>query len=91
MGLFFENIHIHKNIKYNIEVLKKELIKYFEEKGFKLTAEGEDGSVSVVIYEPENSDWVSVASELFQLETKEEIQKVTEPLSKCFETDVITA
>ena len=38
MGLFFENIHIHKNIKYNIEVLKKELIKYFEEKGFKLTA-----------------------------------------------------
>ena len=91
MGLFFENIHIHKNIKYNIEVLKKELIKYFEEKGFKLTAEGGDGSASVVIYEPENSDWVSVASELFQLETKEEIQKVTEPLSKCFETDVITA
>ena len=91
MGLFFENIHIHKNIKYNIEVLKKELIKYFEEKGFKLTAEGGDGSASVVIYEPENSDWVSVASELFQLDTKKEIQKVTEPLSKCFETDVITA
>lgn len=53
MGLFFENIHIHKNTKYDTEVLKKELIKYFEEKGFLLSEEGEDGSASVVIYEPD--------------------------------------
>jgi len=91
MGLFFENIHIHKNIKYDAEVLKKELIKYFEGKGFKLAAEGECGSASVVIYEPEGSNWVSVASDIFQLETLEEIRNVAEPLSKCLETEVLTA
>lgn len=91
MGLFFENIHIHKNTKYDTEVLKKELIKYFEEKGFLLSEEGEDGSASVVIYEPDGSNWVSVASDIFQLETLEEIRNVSEPLSKCLETEVLTA
>ena len=49
MGLFFENIHIHKSLKYNLEVLKKELVGYFEEKGFKLAEEDEEGNASVVI------------------------------------------
>ncbi len=91
MGLFFENIHIHKNIKYNAEVLKKELTKYFEEKGFKLAAEGEEGNASVVIYEPDGSEWISVASDIFRLDTLEEIRNVAEPLSKCLETEILTA
>lgn len=91
MGLFFENIHIHKSPEYSVEVLKKELVRYFEENGFKLATEGEEGSVSVVIYEPVGSEWISVASDIFQLNTEEDIRKVAEPLSKCFETEVLTA
>ena len=33
-------------------------------------------------------EWVK---KLFQLETEEDIQKVAEPLSQCFETDIISA
>lgn len=91
MGLFFENIHIHKSLEYSVEVLKRELVKYFEENGFKLAAEGEEGNASVVIYEPDGSEWISVASDIFQLNTEEDIRKVAEPLSKCFETEVLTA
>ena len=91
MGLFFENIHIRKSAKYDAEILKKQLISYFEENGFKLVTEDTAEGVSVVIYEPDYSEWVSVASELFQLESQKDIKKVTEPLSKCFETDVISA
>lgn len=91
MGLFFENIHIHKSLKYNVEVLKKELVGYFEEKGFKLAEEDEEGNASVVIYEPDGSEWISVASDIFQLNTEEDIRNVVAPFSKCFETDVISA
>ena len=91
MGLFFENIHIRKSAMYDTRILKNQLIRYFEEKGFQLAPQDAEESVSVVIYEPENSAWVSIASELFQLETEEDIQKVAEPLSQCFETDIISA
>ena len=91
MGLFFENIHIRKSAMYDTRILKNQLIRYFEEKGFQLDPQDAEESVSVVIYEPENSAWVSIASELFQLETEEDIQKVAEPLSQCFETDIISA
>lgn len=91
MGLFFENIHIHKNMKYNIDVLKEELINHLEKNGFELLSDDKEGSVSVVIYEPDSSDWVSVASDIFQFDTEEGIRKVAEPISQCFETDIISA
>ncbi len=91
MGLFFENIHIHKNEKYNTDVLKEALIKYLGENGFKLVSDNKEGDVSVVIYEPDSSDWVSVASDIFQFNTEEAIRKVVKPISQCFETDIISA
>lgn len=91
MGLFFENIHIHKNIKYNTDVLKETLINHMCENGFEPVSDDKEGNVSVVIYEPDNSDWVSVASDIFQFDTEEDIRKVAEPISQCFETDIISA
>lgn len=91
MGLFFENIHIHKNMKYDTEILKEALISYLGKSGFELAADSKEGNVSVVIYEPDNSDWVSVASDIFQFNTEENIKKVVDPLSQYFETDIISA
>lgn len=91
MGLFFENIHIHKNVKYDTKLLKEELIKHLSQNGFELAADDKEGNVSVVIYEPDNSDWVSVASDVFQFNTEEAIRKLVDPISQCFETDIISA
>ena len=66
MGLFFENIHIYKNEKYDTEVLKEAIVRHMSQNGFQPVSDDKEGNVSVVIYEPDNSDWVSVASDVFQ-------------------------
>ncbi len=91
MGLFFDNVHIRKNDKYNTEALKSELIRQLSEQGFvPLPHEGEE-SVCVAICEPPHSDWVSVASDTFQFSVEEAMKKTAVHFSQRFDTDVLCA
>lgn len=91
MGMFFENIHIRKNDEYDLEQLKSQLIKQMTQKGYKLISGDADGDLAVVIYEPENSEWISVVSDDFQFTTIESIKSAIEPISNLFRTDVMAA
>lgn len=91
MGMFFNNLHIRKNEEYNCDKLKEVLIKEMEKKGYALIEDGKEADVSVVIYSPEKSKWVSVASDCFDFNTAEDTKAAALPISEKFGTDVIAA
>lgn len=91
MGMFFNNIHVRKNEEYDLKQLKNQLIKQMKEKGYKFVSDNDDGDLSVVIYEPEDSEWISVASDDFQFTTLDSIKSTIAPISDMFHTDVIAA
>lgn len=91
MGTFFSNIHVRKSDKYSLERLKEYIVSDMTKKGFTPVAASEESDVSVTIFEPEESEWVSVASDEYNFSTLENIQKITEPISAFFETDVLAA
>ncbi len=91
MGTFFSNIHVRKSDNYSLDRLKEYIISDMTKKGFTPVEASEESDVSVTIFEPEASEWVSVASDEFNFSTLENIQKITELLSLLFETDVLAA
>lgn len=91
MGMFFNNLHIRKNELFHMEQLQELLISDMTEKGCTLQKNAEDAGVSLVIYAPEGSEWVSVASEFFQFDSANDTQAAAAPLSGRFGTDVIAA
>lgn len=60
-------------------------------KGYEVASNNNEGDLSIVIYEPENSEWVSIASDDFQFNTKADIKNTIEPISDIFHTDIIAA
>ena len=91
MGMFFRNLHIRKNDAYSYDELKKMLIGEMEKKGYTLLESDEKAEVSVVIYSPEKSEWVSITSDCLEFETAEETKAAALPFSKKFEADVLAA
>ncbi len=91
MGAFFDNLHILKSDKYDLETLKNELSDKLKIQGFSLLPEGADGDVFVMIYEPGEGSWVSIESDAFMFDSEEAIRTYTDPLSLAFNTDVIAA
>lgn len=91
MGSFFSNIHVRKCDKYSPEHLKDYLCAEMSRKGFLPVLNSDEGDISVTIFEPEESEWVSVASDEFNFSSLENIRGITEPLSLLFETDVLAA
>ena len=92
MGMFFNNIHIRKNEKYSADALREMLIRELEGKGYSsLPENSEEAEVSVVIYAPEGSDWVSVASDCFMFNTAKDTKAAAFPISEKFGTDVLAA
>ena len=91
MGMFFANLHIRKNKAYSLEKLKKMQIEEMEKKGYTLHESDEEAEVCVVIYAPEKSEWVSVASDCFAFATAEDTKNAALPISGEFMTDVLAA
>ncbi len=91
MGMFFENIHVHKNNEYDLDQLKIQLIEQMTEKGYELITGNADADFALAIYEPENSEWISVASDAFQFITPEHMKRAIAPISNMFHTDVIAS
>ena len=89
MGRFFSNIHIKKNDNFTIDELRKFLADDMSSKGYKQLENEDNSEISLVIYFPENSKWISVASDAFNFNDDKDTREVIEPVSKNFETDVI--
>lgn len=91
MGMTFSNLYIKKNDNYNLENLKDWLTKDMAKQGYTAVENAKDSEISMLIYAPSDSSWISLASDSFMLYSASDIKKTAKPISKAFETDVLTA
>ena len=91
MGLFFSNIHIKKNNSFSVNELMDILREDMKSKGFTELQSAENSEISLCVYCPENSDWVSVASDCYNFCNAESTKAAATPFSEKFKTDVIAA
>ncbi len=91
MGLFFSNVHIKKNNNFSIEGLMDMLREEMKTKGFDEIQSAEEAEISLCVYSPENSGWVSVASDCYNFSDAESTKAAATPFSEKFGTDVIAA
>ena len=90
MGMSFSNIHIKKNENYDIDKIKKMLLKYMEKKGYKQLDDEENADVVTAIFVPEQSEWVTIGSDMFEFKNSTDTKNISEPFSNMFKTDVLT-
>jgi hypothetical protein len=91
MGLFFTNMHILKSKEFDKGKLKDLIIKYMTDEGFALEESEETSDISVAIYEPADSSWISIATDAFEFDSLEKIRKMVQPFSAVGGNYVITA
>ena len=91
MGLFFTNMHILKSKEFDKGKLKDLIIKYMTDEGFALEESEETSDISVAIYEPADSSWISIATDAFEFDSLEKIRKMVQPFSTVGGNYVITA
>ena len=87
--MFFSNVHIRKSEAYSPDALKELLIGQMVANGYRVIEDSGDADVSTAIYSPQNSSWVSVASDCFQFNTAEDTKNLISPISDKFKTDVM--
>lgn len=91
MGAFFSNIHIKKNERFDIGIFTEILRRDMKEKGFNELDDADDSEITMCIYCPEDSEWITVASDYFEFSDAEDTKEAAIPFSEKFGTDVIAA
>ena len=86
MGMFFTNVHIKKNDKFDMQKLNEVIAAEFGKQGFE---PAETGFISAAVYAPADSDWVTVASSLLCISDPTGKISPAEPFSAAFDTDVL--
>lgn len=90
MGSFYSNIHLKKNTYCNqssvIELVRSEMKK----NGMKET-EASPEAVKISFYQPEQSDWITIASELWEADAGSETGTLAGIFAKQLKTDAIYA
>lgn len=89
MGMFFQNLHIKKNNSFCSEQLREFLISEMKKNGYQQLENSENAEIRLVIYTPENSNWISVACDCYQFNNDEDTKKIIAPVSDKFRTDVL--
>ncbi len=91
MGMFFSNLHIKKNNTITLDSLLQYLIEDMVKKGYTRLESPENSEVTIAIYAPENSSWVSVSSDCYNFNSDEDTRNTAQPISEKFGTYVIAA
>ena len=88
MGSFFSNVHIKKQNEVGVETVASCLIQGMEQAGYK-QADKEEFKAMIAIFAPKEGDWITVASDVIQWESAEEVSAYLTPFSKDIGTDVL--
>ena len=72
MGMSFTNIHIRKTADLIISDLTDMLKIEMQDKGYIFIDREEDADICVVLYHTAESDWITIASDLFQFSNAED-------------------
>lgn len=89
MGAFFNNLHIRKNETADVGSVKKEFTEYLKSKGYQPTENGDDADDTAYIYTSDNSDWITVFSDVLEIGDEQTFAEILHPFSKALNTDAL--
>lgn len=89
MGAFFNNLHIRKNETADVGSVKNEFTEYLKSKGYQPTENGDDADDMAYIYTSDNSDWITVFSDVLEIGDKQTFAEILHPFSKTLNTDAL--
>lgn len=91
MGQFFSNLHIRKKPELCAEDIKKYFIAEMQKKGYALIDNADEEAVRLLIYAPEESGWISIASEETEFSSYDDANNAAAALLRAFSSPVIAA
>ena len=89
MGWFFSNFHIKKTAELDADTFQSVLTEVLNTQGYRLADHSDEADLSVSIYDADGA-WLSVCSDGLDFYTEESVQRICNPLSDRFSTDVVT-
>lgn len=89
MGAFFNNLHIRKNETADVGSVKNEFTEYLKSKGYQPTENGDDADDTAYIYTSDNSDWITVFSDVLEIGDEQTFAEILHPFSKALNTDAL--
>lgn len=91
MGVFFSNIHVKKNEGFSKDDLIAMLTENLLSKGYKKLENAENAEAELVIYCSQDSEWISVSSDLYNFCNENDTRSASEAISDKLGTYVIAA
>jgi hypothetical protein len=91
MGVFFSNIHVKKNDGFLKDDLMAMITENLLSKGYKKLKNAENDEAELVIYCPQDSEWITISSDLYDVCNENDTRSVAEPISDKLGTYVIAA
>ena len=88
MGQFFSNVHLRKNDKTNSENLMTYYHEIMHQKGYQKVESEDDADLTLAVYDHEGQ-WISVASDIIEFSSEENMADMCKSLSEQYDTDVM--
>ena len=89
MGSWFSNMNIRKGQAVTVDAVAQVLVRMMGERGYEAAASAEDADGLLALLVGEDSEWITVCSDLLPLEEPEQFAPLGNALSAALHTDVL--
>lgn len=89
MGSWFSNLHMRKTDEISTEKVCNYVRESLTEQGYAPVENATEADAFVVVLVPQNSQWISLYSEIFAHDDPDSCKKIAAPLSAQLQTDVL--
>lgn len=89
MGSWFSNMNIRKSQAVTVDAVSQALVRMMGERGYEAAASAEDADGLLALLVGEDSEWITVCSDLLPLEEPEQFAPLGNALSAALHTDVL--
>ena len=89
MGSWFSNMNIRKSQAVTVDAVAQVLVRMMGERGYEAAASAEDADGLLALLVGEDSEWITVCSDLLPLEEPEQFAPLGNALSAALHTDVL--
>lgn len=89
MGMFFSNLHIRKTDTLQQKEIRDYFVQMMKKEGYELVSSQDEAEGILCIYSPAESKWISVCSDIVELDQARDFKEIAVPLSKEMETDIL--
>lgn len=91
MGSWFSNLHVRKSEALSKEKICNCVTGFLTEQGYTSVESIQEADVTVAVVAPQNSQWISICSEMFAHDDPDSCKAVAMPLSSRLQTDILGA